>query len=245
MAITVSVSFGKKTLWEDARDMVKVLILVEGQTEEAFVKNLLAVHLRGWGVAAIPVIVATKRLLTGDKQRGGYVPYVRLRAELLRLLNDSSAVCVTTMLDYYGLAPEFPGRANPVGRTSVERVASVEQAWADDISHLRFLPYLSLHEFEAMLFTEPGVIASSFGQSGLQSQLQGIRASFPTPEDINDHEETAPSRRLGNLFPGYNKPFYGELIAERIGIERIRGECTHFAAWLSRLEAFGQASVAI
>jgi hypothetical protein len=239
-----SVNFGKKTLSGADRKMIKVLILVEGQTEEAFVKNLLASHLRGLGVIAIPVIVATKRLLTGDKKRGGYVPYPRLRAEVLRLLNDSSAACVTTMLDYYGLAPEFPGRGTPAGRTSLEKVSSVEQAWATDINCARFIPYLALHEFEAMLFTEPTIIASSFGQSSLQSALQNIRASFASPEDINDHEETAPSKRLGKLFPSYNKPFYGELIAERIGIGRIRGECVHFGTWLGKLESFGPASLA-
>ena len=232
-------SFGRRTSSEAVRDMVKVLILVEGQTEEAFVKNLLAVHLRKHGVAVIPIIVATKRLLTGDKKRGGYVPYPRLRAEILRLLNDSSAACVTTMLDYYGLAPEFPGRAEPVGNTTLEKVASVEQAYAADIDNQRFVPYLAMHEFEAMLFTVPTEIANSFGQPSLQTSLQTIRAAFKTPEDINDHEETAPSKRLGKLFPGYNKRFYGELIAERIGIERIRGECAHFAAWLAKLESLG------
>ncbi len=219
--------------------MVKVLILVEGQTEEAFVKNLLAEQLRRHGVTVVPIIVATKRLLTGDKKSGGYVPYPRLRAEILRLLNDSSAACVTTMLDYYGLAPEFPGRATPAGNTALERVASVERAWAADIDNHRFAPYLALHEFEALLFTVPTEIASSLGQPSLQTSLQAIRAAFKTPEDINDHEETAPSKRLGKLFPGYNKPFYGELIAERIGIERIRRECAHFAAWLVRLESLG------
>ena len=219
--------------------MVKALILVEGQTEEAFVKNLLASHLAGKEVVTTPVIVATKRLLTGDKKRGGYVPYSRLRAEILRLLNDSSATCVTTMLDYYGLAPEFPGRENPKGKTALEKVVFVESAWAADINHQRFLPYLALHEFEAMLFTEPTVIASSFGQPAIQTTLQSIRASFSSPEDINDHEDTAPSKRLGKLFPGYNKPFYGELIVERIGLDRIRADCAHFAAWLAQLESLG------
>lgn len=219
--------------------MAKLLILVEGQTEEAFIKNLLAPHLVSRNVIAIPVIVATKRLLTGDKRRGGYVPYSRLRAEILRLLNDSSATCVTTMLDYYGLAPEFPGRETPKGKTAMEKVAFVEQAWAADINHQRFLPYLALHEFEAMLFTDPAIIANSFGQPAFQTHLQNIRTSFPSPEDINDHEETAPSKRLGRIFPGYNKPFYGELIAERIGIERIRVDCAHFANWLTKLESIG------
>ena len=196
-------------------------------------------NLRKHGVAVVPVIVATKRLLTGDKKRGGYVPYPRLRAEILRLLNDSSAACVTTMLDYYGLAPEFPGRAAPVGSTALEKVTSVEQTCAADIGNQRFVPYLAMHEFEAMLFTVPTEIATSFGQPSLQTSLQAIRAAFRTPEDINDNEETAPSKRLSKLFPGYNKPFYGELIAERIGIERIRSECAHFAAWLAKLESLG------
>ncbi len=222
--------------------MVKALMLVEGQTEEAFAKNLLAAHLKDHGVIVIPIIVATKRLLTGDKKRGGYVPYPRLRSEILRLLNDSSAICVTTMLDYYGLAPEFPGRESPAGNTALEKVVSVETAWTADINNHRFVPYLALHEFEAMLFTAPTEIAVSFGQPALQSSLQSIRESFKTPEEINDHEDTAPSKRLGRLFPGYNKPFYGELIAERIGIERIRNECAHFAAWLAKLEALGVSS---
>ena len=222
--------------------MVKVLLLVEGQTEEAFVKNLLAKHLLERGVLAVPVIVATKRLLTGNKLRGGYAPYSRVRSEILRLLNDSSAECVTTMLDFYGLAPEFPGRAIPAGRTAHEKVSFVEQAWAADIGNSRFLPYLALHEFEAMLFAEPALIASSLGQSALLPQLRSIRASVASPEEINDHEETAPSKRLGKLFPSYNKPFYGELIAERIGIERIRSECVHFAAWLEKLESLNTQS---
>jgi hypothetical protein len=218
--------------------MVKILILVEGQTEEAFVKNLLSLHLKNFNIHAVPIIVATKRLLTGNKMRGGYVPYSRLRSEILRLLNDSSSACITTMLDYYGLAPEFPGRQTPVGNTPHDRVEFVEQALATDINHPRFLPYLALHEFEAMLFTVPLEIATCFGQPTLHSSLQKIRASFRTPEDINDHEDTAPSRRLGKIFPNYNKPFYGELIAERIGIEKIRSECPHFAQWLVKLESF-------
>ena len=127
----------------------------------------------------------------------------------------------------------------------MEKVVSVEQIWATDIGSKRFLPYLALHEFEAMLFTAPDEIATSFGQPALRSSLQNIRASFKTPEDINDHEETAPSKRLGKLFPGYNKPFYGELIAERIGIERIRSQCIHFANWLTKIELLEEPSTAV
>lgn len=217
--------------------MVKVLILVEGQTEEAFVKTLLSPHLQERGVVIIPIIVTTKRLLTGNKHRGGYVPYSRIRGEISRLLNDSSAACITTMLDYYGLAPDFPGAASHSGKTGLNKATAVEQAWATDVQNPRFDPYLALHEFEALLFTDPKEIAISLGRPELQSALDRIRASFSTPEEINDHEDTAPSKRLLKLFPSYNKPFYGELIAQRIGLERIRTECLHFAAWLARLES--------
>lgn len=219
--------------------MLKVLALVEGQTEEAFVKRLLAPALVPRQVSLVPVILATKRLLTGDKHRGGYVPYARLRSELVRLLRDPSAVRVTTMLDYYGLPPGFPGRESPQGNTSRERAHLVESAWAAEIQHPRFLPHLSLHEFEGLLFSAPDEMARSMDRPGLASSFSRIRDDFRTPEDINDHESTAPSRRIRNLFPEYSKPFHGELIAERIGIARIRAECHHFSDWLRALESLG------
>ncbi len=217
--------------------MLKVLALVEGQTEEAFVKRLLAPVLVPHGIVLIPVILATKRLVCGDKHRGGYIPYSRLRSELRRLLGDSSAACVTTMIDFYGLPPGFPGRESPSGQSSQERARSVEAAWAAEIDHLRFLPHLSLHEFEGLLFSDAAEMARSLDQPNLAADFSRIRANFPTPEDINDHETTAPSRRIRDLFPEYNKPFYGELVAERIGIDRIRAECPHFSQWLNALES--------
>ncbi len=219
--------------------MLKVLILVEGQTEEAFVKRLLAPGLNTHRVAPVPIVLTTKRLLTGDKCRGGHAPYPRIRKEILRLLNDSSAVRVTTMLDYCGLPPGFPGRESPIGQTASQRVLSVEKAWASDIGDPRFLAYLSLHEFEGLLFSDPEKVTDCLDSPRLAAAVSGIRSAFPTPEDINDHENTSPPRRLEALFPAYNKPFFGELIAERIGIPRMRAECPHFSSWLTSMESLG------
>ena len=58
-------------------------------------------------------------------------------------VGDSSAVAVTTMLDFYGLPESFPGRANPQGGTPPERAACVEKAWSADVANARFRPYLS------------------------------------------------------------------------------------------------------
>lgn len=214
----------------------KVFILVEGQTEESFVKNVLAgvmpseVHLQ-------PVIVATKRVNSGGKFKGGVPRYSKVKGEVQRLLGDTSAVMVTTMLDYYALPQTFPGRANPRGSTSEQRVRSVETAWDADIGSPRFRAYLSLHEFEALLFSEPVAIAEGFAKPELQPQLLGIRESFATPEEINDNPDTAPSARLESLYPRYSKPFFGTLIARRIGVDAMVAECPHFAGWVGFLKS--------
>lgn len=212
----------------------KVFILVEGQTEESFVKNVLSEYMPP-GLFLQPVVVATKRVNSGGKFKGGVPSYPKVRGEVIRLLGDSSAILVTTMLDYYALPTSFPGRSQPTGASAQERVKSVEDAWTTDIGNSRFRAYLSLHEFEALLFSHPQAIADGFAKPELLPQLSGIRASFATPEDINDRPETAPSARLEALYPHYSKPFFGTLIARRIGLNTMMSECPHFAEWVQML----------
>jgi hypothetical protein len=210
----------------------KAFVLAEGQTEEGFVKKVLQPAMPA-GLNLQPVIIATKRVNSGGKFKGGVPSYAKVRAEVLRLLNDSSAVMVTTMLDYYALPESFPGRAAPTGATAHEKVLSVEAAWNADINQRRFAAYLSLHEFEALLFCAPQEIADGFARPELAPQLQSIRSGFRSPEEINDHPDTAPSARLETLYPRYSKPFFGSLI----GIERICAECAHFAEWVEFLKS--------
>ena len=217
--------------------MRKLLVLAEGPTEERFVKEALNPHLQPLQIFLQPVIVATKRVNAGGKFKGGVPSYEKVRKEVLRLLGDSSAVIVTTMLDFYGLPESFPGRANPQGGTPLERASYVEKAWSADVANARFRPYLSLHEFEALLFVNPKEITQGFSRPELLPQVERIRQAFPTPEDINDHPETAPSARLRKLFPRYSKPFFGTLISRRIGLADMRAECKHFGEWLKALEA--------
>jgi hypothetical protein len=216
-----------------------VLIYVEGQTEERFVKQLLAPHLLKLGVFATPTIAKTKLTRAGPHFKGGVTSYAAVKRDLLRLLGDTSAAAVTTMIDYFRLPEEFPGqRSLPVG-TCHEKVAHLERELGQDIGHLRFMPYLQLHEFEALLFAGPGEIASAFPGEGHQKDVVAIRAQFESPEEIDDGETTAPARRLEALFPRYQKPFHGPLISARIGLDRIRAECAHFRQWLAMLENLG------
>ena len=48
--------------------------------------------------------------------------------------------------------------------------------------------------------------------------------------------ETAPSKRLIQLYPGYDKVLFGVLVAEQINVDGIRAKCPHFDEWVSKLE---------
>jgi len=106
-----------------------------------------------------------------------------------------------------------------------------------DIGHSRFLPFLTLHEFESLLFSSPAHIAEALpGGSSLKPRFLAIRDQFHTPEEINDRPTTAPHKRIETIHPGYKKASYGSAIASRIGLEAIRNECPHFSSWLIKLE---------
>jgi hypothetical protein len=120
----------------------------------------------------------------------------------------------------------------------------VEDCLAEDIRAVmgagfnpnRFVPFVMMHEFEGLLFSDCRRFASGIGRPDLETAFQAIRDQFATPEEINDSPVTAPSRRVLQLIPGYEKPLLGPLAALEIGLERIRRECPHFRDWLARLE---------
>jgi hypothetical protein len=225
----------------EATIVKKVLVLVEGQTEDTFIRNILEPHTQRFGVHLTPILLTTDRLDSGLKMKGGVPPYAEFKKEILNLLHDTSASKVTTMIDFYGLPKDYPGKANLPRGSCFQRVNFLEEALKMDIKyHRKFLPYLSLHEFEAMLFVSPEDIARTFPASDVLDQLSSIKSRFRSPEEINDSPKTAPSKRLEQLLPEYRKPLHGPLLASRIGLERIRHECSHFDKWLLKLEALGE-----
>lgn len=217
--------------------MSKVLILVEGQTEETFVRDVLERHLRSFSVSIIPKLLVTKRTKSGLQFKGGVVSYEQVKSDLRRLLADSSATIVTTMLDYYALPDDFPGYGTrPGGSDPYVKVQHLEKCFADDVNNPRFLPYLALHEYEALVFTDPTCCDWIFEDATVISRLKAIRAAYTTPEHINDGPATAPSKRIIKEFPTYEKPLHGPLATSAIGLDALRAACLHFSRWLEAME---------
>lgn len=219
--------------------MTKVLIYVEGQTEETFIRDVLSPHLHPKGVYPVPILARTRRTRSGDVFKGGVITYGQVRREVLRLLQDASAALVTTMMDYYGLPSDFPGMDKLPAGDPYRRVAFLEEAFAHDIDHPRFLPFLTLHEFEALLFAQPDQIAGLFPQGRERLQHLISEISGLEPEEIDEGRATHPAARILHYFPEYRKALHGPLIASRIGLPTIRAKCPHFHQWISQLESLG------
>lgn len=143
------------------------------------------------------------------------------------------------MFDLYALPEDFPGVQE--ARTifdPYEKVAFLESKLAEDIMHPGFIPYIQLHEFEALLFSEPARFAHEYLEHDKAiQQLTALLSSFNNnPELIDDGPQTAPSKRILENIPEYSKVSSGVIIAEMIGMDTIRGMCRHFHEWLCRLE---------
>lgn len=216
--------------------MARVLILVEGQTEEVFVKEVLAPHLVPFNVFVIPTILVTKWVKAGNHFRGGVTSYGRVAADVRRLLADSNAAVVTTMIDYYGLPTDFPGLNSRPNGDCYARVAHVENAFRQDISDARFEPYLALHEFEGLIFTAPEKCGFVFAGTDAATRLQKVSDGYCSPEEINEGHDTAPSKRIISVFPQYQKPLHGPLATLELGLVQLRAKSPHFSKWVERLE---------
>lgn len=156
---------------------------------------------------------------------------------------DKSAY-YTTMFDLYRLPSDFPGLAVTQGMNDLyQKVDFIEKELAQDIKADNFIPYIQLHEFEALLLSEPKKLGVYYldREKEINTLIQTC-AGFITPEHINDGNETAPSKRITSLIPEYanEKRVAGPIIAQAIGINKLREQCYHFNTWLTRLEQLRQ-----
>jgi hypothetical protein len=225
--------------------MARLLVHVEGQTEESFVNEVLRDSLLKKGYAAVSArIVGNARL---RKNRGGIRPWLSVKKDIINHLKEDPRCIATTMVDYYGLpqdgAAAWPGRAQANSLGPIEKAKLVETAILNDLTAEpsvnpdRFVPFVVMHEFEGLLFSDCAAFSKAIGRPNLQQVFQEIRDQFATPEEINDSPLSAPSKRVEALVPGYQKPFLGVLAALEIGLASIRAECPHFNHWLSKLES--------
>ena len=177
-------------------------------------------------------------------KRGGIRDWSIVRKDITNHLNGDNACYSTTMVDYYALPLNWPGRAKAIELPFPKKIPHIQKELSKDICLLmgknfnpsRFIPYVMMHEFEGLLFSNCTIFANAIGQPDIASEFQMIRNQFTTPEEINDSPTTAPSKRIENLVPEYQKPLHGNLAILEIGLNNIRSECPFFHLWVTSLE---------
>ena len=213
--------------------MIRIKVLVEGQTEETFVRDSLVDYFARQEIFITPILLRTSK-----KGKGGVSSYLKIQNQVNKLCAGDSSCYVTTLIDYYGLKSDFPGKTAIKDNMPVTQIIeTLENSFAADINNPRqFIPNLMVHEFEALLFSDVSKFRETVTNNERDiEQLTAIRDQFPTPEDINDSFETAPSKRIEKLLPRYKKVIDGCTVAKAIGLDTIRQECHHFDAWVSKL----------
>jgi len=211
--------------------MKVVYILCEGPTEERFITDVLKPLFKEKQVYLTPIVIMTKQTAS-KKYKGGISNYEKIK-EQLRILCRNKNALITTMIDYYGLPKDTPGMEYK-GRDLYDRVQHIEQSIANDIGADNLICYLSVHEYEALLFSNVDAF-NLISSVGTCHKLQAMREKYDTPEHINNSTETAPSKRILKVIPEYAKVTDGTSLAKEIGVHTMKEQCPHFREWINEL----------
>lgn len=220
--------------------MRRVCVVCEGQTEETFVRDVLAPAFYHLDLNLIPEMIETS-----PGHKGGSLNYDRVRRHLRNRLRQNSAPVVTTLFDLYRLDIRFPGFNASLEQADLpRRLRILKQSLHDDIvkeakcDPKNFIPFIQPYEFEALLFSDvPTLISVEQGWIGAIGALTSARNTAATPEHINDRPETKPAAHLQRELrnPSYRKNRHGPIAAKKIGLAKIEAECSFFSEWLTQL----------
>lgn len=225
--------------------MIYLNIISEGSTEEAFINNVLRSYFAPMGI-----YVYTRKILTGwnklDRRpaKGGLLKYAQFKKDIYRWIESDRGkvnTYYTSMVDLY----QFPRDEESPYKREIQQISNpflkvkaLEEAIGKDIDHPHFIPYVQLHEFEALLLADPERLVSLYPDKKtavdrLQREILGMH-----PEEINEKPSSAPSKRIIKYIPEYEgqKAQVAPLVVEDIGLLRLRERCSHFNDWITKLE---------
>lgn len=221
--------------------MKKIFVVTEGQSETNFVNRVMVPYFADRCILIPHTVVTKVDSRRGKVYKGGVVNYAQIRNTLLKTLASSKKSkdsYVTTMFDFYCLPSDVPGVVDAEKvKEPYERVRLIEHEIlkAEGYDGKFFFPYIELHEFEAMLFSDIIKLKEVYFEEDITALLECAERQS-NPELIDGGAETAPSKRILNCIACFDKANGGVSVLERIGIEKIAEKCRHFSEWLEQIE---------
>ena len=179
--------------------MNRLVLVVEGQTEQAVVERVLAPFLGERGV------FVTAALVGRSGHKGGIRSFSEICNDIQRLLRQDAQLVVSTFFDYYGLPlAKWPGGEDARQALFDGKARALESAMQSEVvfrmgasfNPRRFIPYIQMYEMEALLFADPDTMAQVFDRLDLAERFQDILDRFGDCEKINDSFTSAPSKRI-------------------------------------------------
>jgi hypothetical protein len=213
-----------------------IAVMVEGQTEERFIKYNLDKYLfEKFNLNIIPVIYTTSIHRKGNHYKGGGLNLSKVVTQVSKLLNSPKFDVVTTFLDYYALPHEFlPDMSERL--TYFQKAEKAETRLAEEISDRSFIPYIQMYEFESLLFSCTSLFTDIFPDEKQSiNKLIAETSVFTSPEEINDGPDTHPSARLEYSIRSFKKIIDSQRILSHCTIDQIRNRCPRFNSWVESL----------
>lgn len=221
--------------------MKTVHVICEGQTEANFVKRVLSPYFLSKQIYfSAPIVVTKTDLKNGKMFKGGMSSFEKAKNMLQKYLplTKKENVFVTTMFDYYHIPTDTPGYTNVDKKTDVyDKVLFLEQEIQNTYKEysLKFFPYLQLHEFETLIFTNIDKLEEKYFEYDI-NPLRMCLNEIKNPELINNSEDTAPSKRIMQCIPSYDKVQMGVEVLAETDFSHIRNSCRHFDEWIKKIE---------
>lgn len=219
--------------------MIRVNVVAEGQSEMFFAKGPLNQYFEGKPNIDSRCVLTSRDARSNYEYRGGLISYQQAKRDIVAWLKQDPKAYITTMFDFFRLPDSFPEYQNAMSCPNhKDSVLILEEAMKADIASPRFIPYIQLHEFEALLFSDIQILKCDYLDPESTKNIDSLYAATKDipPEDINYGENTAPSKRLLAAVDYRKGDTPSEWLAA-IGILTIRQKCPHFSAWLDKLQS--------
>ena len=205
-------------------DFINIGVVCEGQTETDFMKQLNKKYFNKINISLKPVGINDKQ-----KNIGGNVSIARVVNFLHKHSNMYNML--TTFIDFYRLK-------NKGNKKVSELEEEIKKEFYNDNKYKNkiLIPYIQMHETEALWFSDiNAIIRVKNANEQQQEDLSKIIEKYKNPEDINDSYETAPSKRLENIFCDYSKVIDGKEISNKISINIFIEKCPRFSKWVNEI----------
>lgn len=221
-------------------------ILCEGKSELVFASYVLSPYLIMKGIQVIPQALITNKRLNA---KGGMISFSQAMRDLenmMRQFNDGekNRRLFTTMFDLYALPNDFPGYEQSLRYKDYDQVSYLEGEFNTFINKDNFIPYIQLHEFEALVLCNVPELVCMYPDA--ENELKQLETLIVdnyngNTELVDNGPNTAPSKRIIQALDGkyrYDKPQGGKLVTFSLGIPALRTRCRHFNEWLTKIENF-------